>query len=112
MIMENDKFYIPERIMNMTQEEIRSEIESMDKCREELKQFRELCEDIKRVMPITDAENKLLDKATMFWSVYEQVKWERDIAISQLEELGLSLGEKVDHVKIKRWLKGRKNGKD
>lgn len=112
MIMENDKFYIPERILNMTHEEIRSEIESMYKYREELKQFKELCEEIKRVMTITDAENKLLDKAAMFWSVYEQIKWERDIAISQLEELGLSLGEKIDHIKIKRWLEGRKNGKD
>lgn len=28
----------------------------------------------------------------------KQFKWERDIAISQLEELGLSLGQKVDHV--------------
>lgn len=31
----------------------------------------------------------------------EQYKWERDVAISQLEELGLSLGQKVDHVIIK-----------
>lgn len=29
----------------------------------------------------------------------EQFRWERDVAISQLEELGLSLGQKVDHVK-------------
>lgn len=28
-----------------------------------------------------------------------QFMWERDVAISQLEELGLSLGQKVDHVK-------------
>ena len=28
-----------------------------------------------------------------------QFKWERDIAIEQLEELGLGLGQKVDHVK-------------
>ena len=27
---------------------------------------------------------------------YDQVKWERDLAISQLEELGYSLGEKVE----------------
>ena len=99
MVMENDKFYIPEKILNMTQKEIRSEKESIYKYREELKQFRELCEEIKRVMPITDAEIELLDKAAMFWNVYEQIVWERDIAISQLEELGLSLGEKVDHVK-------------
>lgn len=29
----------------------------------------------------------------------EQVRWERDVAVSQLNELGLSLGQKVDHVK-------------
>lgn len=29
----------------------------------------------------------------------EQIIWERDVAISQLEELSLSLGQKVDHVK-------------
>ena len=28
-----------------------------------------------------------------------QYKWERDIAISQLEELGISFGQKVDYVK-------------
>lgn len=27
---------------------------------------------------------------------YQQVKWERDIAIKQLEHIGLSLGEKTD----------------
>ena len=29
----------------------------------------------------------------------EQVRWERDVAVSQLNELGLGLGQKVDHVK-------------
>ena len=29
----------------------------------------------------------------------EQYKWERDIAIEQLRELGLELGQKTDHVK-------------
>lgn len=31
--------------------------------------------------------------------VLEQVRWERDVAVSQLNDLGLSLGQKVDHVK-------------
>lgn len=30
----------------------------------------------------------------------DQIKWERDIAIEQLEELGLSLGQKIDGVYI------------
>ena len=28
----------------------------------------------------------------------DQIRWERDIAISQLEQLGLSLGQKIDGV--------------
>ena len=28
--------------------------------------------------------------------LFEQYKWERDIAIEQLDELGISLGEKID----------------
>ena len=28
--------------------------------------------------------------------LFEQIKWERDIAISQLEELGIAFAEKVD----------------
>ena len=32
--------------------------------------------------------------------VLTQIRWERDIAISQLEEIGKSLGEKMDDVKI------------
>ena len=31
-------------------------------------------------------------------SLFEQYKWERDIAIEQLEELGLSLGQKIEGV--------------
>lgn len=30
--------------------------------------------------------------------LYDQIKWERDIAIEQLEKLGLSLGQKIDGV--------------
>ena len=31
--------------------------------------------------------------------VYEQVKWERDVAISQLEDIGCGLGRKMDDIK-------------
>ena len=34
---------------------------------------------------------------TISLGVYKQVRWERDIAIEQLEELGYSLGEKIEH---------------
>lgn len=30
--------------------------------------------------------------------ILDQIRWERDIAIEQLEELGLSLGQKIDGV--------------
>lgn len=29
-------------------------------------------------------------------SLYDQIKWERDIALGQLEELGISLGQKAE----------------
>lgn len=32
-------------------------------------------------------------------NVLDQIRWERDIAINQLEEIGLSLGEKTDKVR-------------
>ena len=28
--------------------------------------------------------------------LYDQIKWERDIALGQLEELGISFGQKID----------------
>lgn len=40
-------------------------------------------------VPATDAVSK---------SLYDQIKWERDIALEQLEELGISLGQKIDGV--------------
>lgn len=33
---------------------------------------------------------------------FDQIKWERDVAIEQLEELGLSLGEKIDGVYLNK----------
>ena len=40
----------------------------------------------------------------------EQLRWERDLAVAQLEEIGKSLGEKMDDVKIvaaARWIEKR-----
>jgi hypothetical protein len=34
--------------------------------------------------------------------VHDQVRWERDVAIEQLESYGISLGEKADVVKVVR----------
>lgn len=34
--------------------------------------------------------------------LYDQIKWERDIALEQLEELGLSLGQKIDGVYLSK----------
>ena len=38
--------------------------------------------------------------------LYEQIKWERDVALAQLEEYGVSLGEKADVVEVRhgRWV--------
>lgn len=37
--------------------------------------------------------------------LYEQIKWERDLALAQLEEYGVSLGEKADVAPVRhgRW---------
>ena len=40
-------------------------------------------------IPATDAVSK---------SLYDQIKWERDITLEQLEELGIGLGQKIDGV--------------
>ena len=32
-------------------------------------------------------------------SIYEQIKWERDVALEQLESIGIGLGRKMDDVK-------------
>lgn len=45
------------------------------------------------------ATAKAIEEAFMALTCLGQYMWERDVAISQLEELGLSLGQKVDHVK-------------
>ena len=38
----------------------------------------------------------------VYRGVHDQVRWERDIAIGQLESYGISLGEKADAVKVVR----------
>lgn len=37
---------------------------------------------------------------TISRGLYEQIKWERDIAISQLESYGIGLGEETDVAKV------------
>ena len=44
-------------------------------------------------MPTVDAVSR---------GVHDQVRWERDVAIGQLESYGISLGEKADAVKVVR----------
>ena len=43
-------------------------------------------------------ELTILRQAMNALGCLEQYRWERDIAISQLEELGIGLGEKIDGV--------------
>ena len=42
--------------------------------------------------------NQAIDHAINCVGAIEQIKWERDIAIQQLNELGLALGQKTDEV--------------
>lgn len=78
-----------------------------DTYREELEKFRELYNDYKGFLTLEDRE--LFRKAATIWGAFNQVKWERDIAISQLEELGIGLGETVDNVK--ELIKANEKGK-
>lgn len=43
---------------------------------------------------------------TVSKALYEQIKWERDVAISQLDSYGIDLGEKADVAKVVhgRWI--------
>ena len=41
-------------------------------------------------------------RAFSAWGCVEQYRWERDMAIEMLEELGLSLGQKIDGVYLSR----------
>ena len=59
---------------------------------------------IKRTMPKGNSAIDIQLRGALELSIsaigaIEQFRWERDVAIAQLEELGLSLGHKVDHVK-------------
>lgn len=38
-------------------------------------------------------------KTSVSQGVFDQIKWERDMVIAQLEEIGKGLGEKMDNVK-------------
>lgn len=42
------------------------------------------------------ATAKAVDIAFSSLIALEQIRWERDIALEQLEELGISFGEKID----------------
>ena len=57
-------------------------------------------------MSIVSNENKTLEEiiddeptvAVVSKALFDQIKWERDVAIAQLEELGICFGEKIDGV--------------
>lgn len=61
-------------------------------------------------------ELRIIEEAMCALVCLEQYKWERDIAVEQLKEIGIDFGEKVnDVVKVVRckdckWWKGFKNG--
>lgn len=42
-------------------------------------------------------EEEYVESAKMYIGSFEQIIWERDIAIEQLHELGYNLGEKISH---------------
>ena len=54
---------------------------------------------------LENALNRIPAADVVSKGLYEQIKWERDVALAQLEEYGVSLGEKADVVKVRhgRW---------
>lgn len=43
--------------------------------------------------------NKIVCEAVERWNLAEQYKWERDVALEQLKEIGCTFGQKMDDVK-------------
>ena len=54
---------------------------------------------------LENALNRIPAADVVSKGLYEQIKWERDVALAQLEEYGVSLGEKADVVEVRhgRW---------
>lgn len=44
-------------------------------------------------------QEEAIEVAISIMNAYNQIKWERDIAIGQLEEIGCTLGQKMDEIK-------------
>ena len=61
------------------------------------KQVIEILKNLTCVVPKDKADEtkQALDHAITCVGAIEQIKWERDIAISQLNELGYQFGEKI-----------------
>lgn len=53
-----------------------------------------------RAIGTVEELQNLADDLKVKKSYIKQILWERDIAIQQLEEIGISLGEKMDFVKM------------
>ena len=49
-----------------------------------------------KVYPYGKFTDRVPTKNVVSEALYEQTKWERDIALQQLEELGLGLGQIID----------------
>ena len=47
------------------------------------------------VKEIDGIDEEAINNAITIVGAYEQIKWERDIAIQQLHDLGYELGEKI-----------------
>jgi hypothetical protein len=57
------------------------------------------CNDCQDEEECEDCIHGLAIEALKKQSIYEQIKWERDVALEQLESIGVGLGRKMDDVK-------------
>lgn len=69
-------------------------VEEFKMLKDHLWTLNEICKDYSAIGTVEEFK-----RAKEMEAVYGQVKWERDIAISQLEEIGVGLGQKMDEFK-------------
>lgn len=67
------------------------------KAYEDLEKAIQALDEIQRYRAIGTVEEFM--RAKEMEAVYGQVKWERDVSLSQLEEIGVGLGQKMDDIK-------------
>ena len=70
----------------------------LQECRKALDNVVRKCNEYEQIGTVEECR-EAVEKSKSLDAYIQQILWERDIAIQQLEEIGISLGEKMDSVK-------------